>query len=221
MRTKRNLSAAFARLRLHCKSVGLLALVPFLILNCILPAISLLTYRKYGADTGFHVIVIQFAQWLMPLASVWLVIFVLREYVEASGSELLFVCKNRCKLADMLLLFSLPMLNILAWFIVYSCMLPALFFEFFRIFGICILFFGLTYALAFWTKTIFVPLLALLVYTITSIVTYKNHMIFPLYYTTEFLTGSIFLRGYLPLLGIGVTLIFAGVAGVTTRAKRE
>jgi len=211
MRTKKYLSGSWLRLRLHVRSIGLLSVFPFFVVNLLLPLLSFMVYRKEGATDAFHLGTIQFGQWLMPLCSILNVLFVLREYVESPGKEILFVCRNKCKLLDFLFVFLLSLGNIFILFVVYELFWPGLFFEFFRIASVCILFFGITYFLTFLTKTIYMPLMTLLLYTIASIMTYTDRMLFPLYYSNEFVSLPMFVRYYLPFALTGVVLLVIGV----------
>lgn len=62
----------------------------------------------------------------IPLCSNWWSIFVLREYVEADGNELLFMLGSKIKYGDVFLLFLLYLINVCIFLVIYVITFPCL-----------------------------------------------------------------------------------------------
>jgi hypothetical protein len=84
-------------------------------------------------------------------------------------------------------------------------------YEFIRILSVCIFYFGLVYFLTFLTKSTTITLMAIILYTLSNIVFTANKLVFPLYYTLEKITLSLYLNVYLPLALVGIALSIIGV----------
>lgn len=210
MRAKKRIGLIFRRAGYHLRSIGFHSILPVLILDLLVPYMNYVEYRQSGPGDALYWSVLQYTQWLMPLFSVWWVIFTLREYVEAEGHELLYVCKNKCKIWDALILFGMMLLNEVLVFGVYGLFwMPAVFKEALRIICISVFYFGAAYFLTFLTRSLTAPLMALLLYTIANTI-WMNQK-FPLYCTLQFLDGKQLSHTYLPLAGIGFILTGIGV----------
>lgn len=210
MCAQKRIGLIFRRAGYHLKSIGFHAILPLLIFDLLVPYMNYMEYRASGAGDSLYWSILQYTQWLMPLFSVWWVIFTLREYVEAEGYELLYVCKNKCKFWDALLLFGMMLLDEVLVFGAYSLFwMPSVFKEVLRIICISVFYFGAAYFLIFLTRSLTAPLMALLLYTIANTI-WMNQK-FPLYYTLQFLDGKQLSQTYLPLAGIGLILTGIGV----------
>ena len=97
---------------LHLKSIRFLAFVPFIAVNIIYPLLVYNAYLAFGIDSPlFLSAIISNACAVFPFFSVWSVIFVLREYAESDGNELLYAIKHKCKLGLSAAVFAVFMIN--------------------------------------------------------------------------------------------------------------
>lgn len=212
MRTKEYLGLLFQRCYWNLKSLKLLFWIPVIVVNLVLPALNYVCYRQNGVGAYMQVDIVEKALLLLPFLSVWWVIFVLREYVEADGSEVLYVCRSRIKLVDALCPFLLYLFNITLLYSVYIAIFPDVMpLEYARMLCICAFFFGLTYFLVYFTKSITITLLVNLVYYIVSELVPMRQPVFPVYKVNGDVTPELFYKLYLPLLAAGVLLGTAGV----------
>ncbi len=210
MRLKRYLARSLTRVGYHLRSLGFLAAIPLLVLDLLIPCLNIMDYIVYGAGDELRWNILQYSQWLMPFFSVWWALFVLREYIEGDGNELLYVYGGRCRLPDALWLFALPLLNILLLFLCYTLVLPSMKYEFLRLLTICVFYFGVMYFLSYAAKSITITLMALLLYTIANAALVGNAA-FPFYVSFDDLSAGLYYRQYLPLLLSGLALLTAGV----------
>lgn len=211
MRVKKHMKLYTIRVYYHLKSIGLLFFVPLIFIDILIPLLNVLEYSKYGVGEELYINILQYSQWFMPLFSVWWIIFVLREYLESDGNELLYVHSNRCKLNDVLCIFFVYILNIAIIFTIYTALFPNMKYEFIKILSISILYLGIVYSFAYFTKSITITLMAILLYTLASIIFSANILVFPLYFTLKRITPSLYFDSYFPLAITGILLLVIGV----------
>lgn len=211
MHTKRHLSLLLQRCCWHLKNLRLLFWIPIVIINLVLPALAFLRYQKDGIGPVMLVDLVENMMLFLPFLSVWWVIFILREYVEADGCEVLYVCRDKIKLADALCPFLLYLLNIALLYGFFTFLFPsAMPMEYGRMLCICCFFFGLTYFLVFLTKSITITLMLDLIYLIASVLIPLQQPVFPLYHVQQELSIPMFYQLYFPLLAAGLIMTVAG-----------
>lgn len=207
---KEHITLYFYRMIYHLKSIGLLFFVPLVIIDILIPTLNIMEYSKYGIGEELYIHILQYSQWFFPFFSAWWVLFVLREYIESDGNELLYVHADRCKLKDILCLFVLYIFNIAILFSIYATLFPNMKYEFLKILSVCIFYLGITYFFTYLTKSITITLLILIFFTLANITFGSNIMIFPFYYTLERVTVALYINSCLPLMLIGLALLFVG-----------
>ena len=197
------------RIFLHLKSIRYLAFIPPAVLDIVIPLLLYAFYREYGATDLFYGSVLEYTQLFLPFFSVWWVLFTLRGYVESDGNELLYVCKNRCRLPDCLRLFALFQLNVLLLFAVLALILPGILVEYVRILCICLLYFGLTYCTVFLTGGIVSAILLGMLYMLATAVFRSPNPNPILFLTADPISVALLLKISLPqaLLGIALTAV--------------
>lgn len=212
MRFKRYVKNLFFRSFLHLKSIGVLAFIPLIVINVILPLLTYLVYRQYGKSSRLEISIQEYSQWLLPLACVWWPMFVMKEYIEGDGKELLYINKPCNKLLDLFLLFAVSTLNVSLIFLGYTFLIPYMKYEYLRIVVICFLYFSMVYAIGFTTNSSALTVLSVVLYTLTNIYYGRgqNKNIF-IYLSTQRLTVKSFISNYVPLLVIGIVLIIFGI----------
>lgn len=213
MHIKQYLSLFVTRQYFHLKSIRLLAWVPVALLNAILPAFIFLNYNQFGATAETLRNLLQIAMLLLPPFSVWWNIFVLREYLEADGNDVLFVCSHPCKVWDAGCLFLLYVLNMGLWFGVLAGMLPEMRvgLELLRLLCACVFYFGLVYFLLFFTHSVTITLMAALIYTLANFISNVSNVFFPFYYSPQPVETEQWFTVYLPLALCGLVLTCAGI----------
>lgn len=214
MRSEGDLTMIRLRLRrvyLHWKSLHFQFFVPLIVLDVILPLLLYSFFREYGIDENLRDSVHELSQFFLPIFSNWWVLFILREYVESDGNELLYVCKSKCKLPDCLLLFAAFMLNTLILFAALSFVMPGMMSEYVLIFCTCLLYFGVVYAAVFLTNSIVLALLAIMLYTLALTVLPPETPNFILYFSNGPANSDLLLHIGLPQFMLGCGLSAVGV----------
>ncbi len=212
MRFKRYVVNLLTRTALHIKNLKGLLLFPLFTLNFLIPFLNYLVYKQYGVSDKLYTNFLEYSQWLMPLCAVWCPLFVLRDYLESDGNELLYVNPHSNKFADVFLLFFLSLLNITAIFVVYSMLIPNMSYEYIKLISICVFYFGLVYGISFLTKSTTITTLIVVMYTLLNICFQKNSKtVLFVYFSTEHISRKLFISDYLPLLLLGILLVAIGV----------
>ena len=211
MHIKEDITLYLKRTVLHFKSIGILFYIPLLIVNVLIPVIAYLRYQKSGISELLYTDILQYTQWLVPFFSIWWILFVLREYIEADGNELLYVHSDRCKLKDILYIFVIYILDVGLTFTIYTLLFTSMKYEYLKIITVCIFYLGATYFFTYLTNSITITLLISLFYTLVNLVfgTIGNTC-FPMYLSLKKISLERFLSLYLPLAVSGVFLIFIG-----------
>ncbi len=200
----------YIKLRFFLKSMGSLRFVPPVIFDILLLVLPLKTYFNYGSGEKLEQHLLLLTQFFMPLFSVWWVVFTLREYLESDGNELFFTGGKKVILKELLMVFLLAMGNILLLFVIYFFLQPNFSIECARIISVCVFYFGLTYGIAFFVKSVSVILLSLLLYTLLNFTIPIQELVFPFYMSRQLLTIEDFIIVCLPLLLIGILLSVIG-----------
>lgn len=212
MCAEKNINRLVRRMMLHFKSMGLLFWVPVAFSYALIPVIALLTYRKYGLgeETAGHIQ--QFSLLLMPLFSCWWPIFLLRNYVEADGNELLFVCRPRIKAADVILPFLVYWCGCLLQYLLYTIWMPRLAGELVRLATISLFYLGLSFCLIFLSRSVTITLMTVLIYGVANSLapSFIRYTGFPFYYQLEFLNSKTLLQVCLPMALGGIALFLLG-----------
>ena len=88
------MSAVFTAVRLSLKNVGAVRFVPLVLFDVLYPLLLCSMHFNGTEPEMIEVYLLQMSQVILPFFSVWDVIFVLREYNESEGNEVLFVNKR-------------------------------------------------------------------------------------------------------------------------------
>lgn len=213
MPVKRDLKFLCLRLFYHLRGLKAMAWVTVAGMNVLVPLLNYRSYLKAGADElallpqEFH----QLMAAVAPVLCVWWVLFVLREYVESDGVEVLYVCPARQKIGDALVLFLLFLANMSVIYAVYIHLFPEMRRSFCMLICVCIFVFGLTFLLMFLTKSVTITLMVILLYVIVSILFIDAKHIFPFFSANSIATVKLLKEFYLPLACGGVLLTAGGV----------
>ena len=199
----------FRKIFLQLKSIRLMAFVPIVAADLLLPLIAVLSYKSERLD--FYETVMKYGMMLIPVSSIIWSLFSLKECIEGKGNELLFVGKNRLKLLDCFVMFALFYATVVPQFIVYSLIDAVFLTQIIRIFAICFFFFGVAYFLVFLTKSISLTLMCLIIYAISNmLISSRSKLAFMLYFDIQPYGRDAFFSQSLPLIVLSVALLFIG-----------
>ena len=199
----------FRKIFLQLKSIRLMAFVPIVAADLLLPLIAVASYQSERLD--FYETVMKYGMMLIPVLSIIWSLFSLKECIEGKGNELLFVGKNRLKLLDCFVMFALFYATVVPQFIVYSLIDAVFLTQIIRIFAICFFFFGVAYFLVFLTKSISLTLMCLIIYAISNmLISSRSKLAFMLYFDIQPYGRDAFFSQSLPLIVLSVMLLFIG-----------
>ena len=193
--------------KLLLKNIGFLRFFPFIIINIIVPLLILINLlNPKNLESNMLII----TQYFLPLASVWLSLFAMKEFIEADGREIYYMAGKLNILKEILKLFIISVIDILIILIVSIIFVPDLSIEIVRIISACIFYFSLTYFVSMLGKSTSITLLILILYTLINVIL-KSHIIrFTRYCSTNIISYSDVLKLCLPLLIMSVILITFG-----------
>lgn len=210
MYIKRYIKIIFERTGLHLKSLGKMTLIPVFVLDLLLPVYTYMSYKKYGVSDEMLLNIQEITLMLIPLFSVWWVIFMLKEYVDSDGNELLYVNRFKNKLTDAVMLFLLYFLNVLVIFIIYSIMFKEIWILFIIISEISLFFFGLSYFLLFVSGSIITPLAAVIIIIALNYTLKLGKAFVPIYRTMSLYLVPQIIISYTSFAVMGIIFIIAG-----------
>lgn len=213
MSIERNIKFLFKRTFYNLRSLKFTFWLPIFIVNIFIPIINYLDYKKYSATLPlkeFEGMLQNYIFLFVPFLCVWWVIFILREYVESDGNEILYVCRARNKLPELCIAFLLFIADVSILYIAYIANIPEMKYSYFALLCTCIFVFGVTYFIMFATKMTAISLMINLIYVIAGKIFVRQKMIFPLYFSPEPIREKAVLEFYFPLALIGCLFILFG-----------
>lgn len=213
MSVKKYLKFLFLRLFYHLRSLKMLFWVPVVGMNVVVPLLNYRAFLKAGPDE-MALLPLEFHQLMAvtaPVLCVWWAIFVMREYVESDGAEVLYVCHARHKIWDAMALFLLFLIDISILYAVYIHFFSEMWRSFCMILCVCVFIFGLSFVLIFLTKSVSITLMIILLYVIVSILFVEERNIFPFFSANSIAAPKLLKGFYLPLGASGLILSAGGI----------
>lgn len=211
MRNRKNLTLHFQRIILMLKSTKALFFVPVVITNVFIPFLNFVSYRANGISDELYNNIIQFSQIFIPFLSVWWVVFILRDFIDSDGNEMLYVNKKWSLLLDFIAIFFVYIIDVIILYIFYIGFFPNMKYELIKLLSICIFYFGLMFFASRLTNSITITLFILTFYLMANVMIYGLEGVFPLYYTIRAANRQMLLCNSLPLGFTGVILFILGV----------
>ena len=207
MRIKENLTRNLRFLFLTEKTIGRIRFVPYFVINLYLTFMVISLYVNQRDSFLAQEQVINQVEAFLPFFSVWNVTFIIKEYIESEGREVLYTMKKRKMMFVILLYESVWIINSIIMLLIYS-----IFFSVLRIYIVKLLFttvfiLGLICFLSFLFKSTAPALLVSLVYLIYNVFSRGKECNF-LLYTTITPEDNMILSS-LPLFVIGILLIIS------------
>lgn len=165
---KKHLEIRLFRTFYLIKSIHLMSIVPIVVLNFIIPFICFITFKKYGFSTIFQEEVREIFLLTVPLFCFWWSAFVLREYLEGIGNELLF-STYKCNLyKEIFVLFIVYILNFTLVFSPYCFKFKTFWILYVWIFIACNFIFNAMYLMSILSKSITFSLTVCFVYCLIN-----------------------------------------------------
>ena len=207
--------------RLSLKNVGAVRFAPLVLFDVLYP-ILLCSMRFNGTEPEMiEVYLLQMSQVIFPFFSAWDVIFVLREYNESEGNEVLFVNKRVSAGTICAVIFCAMLLNISIMMAASCLLIPDFVFEFMRIIPACVFFFGMCgFIISISKSAVFnlmpssssaaISILGGVLYLIANYIFCINKEVPMFYMSFGLVSSELVLQSCLPLLVLGIALAVAG-----------
>lgn len=192
------------------KSIGIMRFVPLIAINVFALGLILLSGfgRKMQEETMMDFLLV--SQFFFPVFSVWWSVFILREFTDANGSELIYTICRRSLLAYILLPFLILLLNIAVILGICTAFCSIFIWEFIRIICVCVFYFGLIYSVSMFSRSTSVSLFSIIIYTLVCTVFRGEKPSFPLYMSQWIIDSDDIFKVCIPLLIFGIILVAAG-----------
>ena len=199
------------------KAQHIFAFVPVVVAYVLIPLLNLLFLKKYGVGDDLYISIICFTQLLLPFFSVWWVFFMMREYVEGAGSELLYVCDKNGQIITVVMTWLIYIIMLVPLYTVYFICFRMMALEFVRIICESLLMLGLLYICINLLNSTSLSVIPVFLYIIANI-SAKNESVF-LYYTLNEISGVSSLKKYFIQALFGAVMLLAGE--ICSRIRRK
>ncbi len=214
MRNKEYLTELFERSKLHINNLKIIIVIPILLIDIVFPY---MVYKAYllNMPDGYEYFldyILDAAMELLPIASIILCVFSMKDYVGETGVEILYVSRSKVKLPDFFLLVLYPLIDIIVVGVFVCWVAPDAVLIFLAVICIAVFMFGLAYFLLYYTKSLTAVILAELLYIFLSILisNVSFYEVFP-FYGFRFVSVYEFSIFYIPLFIDGILLSILGV----------
>lgn len=200
----------FSTTALLIKSTGIMRLVPLIALDVF--ALGLILLSGFGREEQEETLMdfLLVSQFFFPVFSIWWPVFILREFTDANGSELIYTICRKSLLAYIMQPFLILLFNVVALCGICTAFCSVFVWEFARIISVCIFYFGLIYCVSMFSRSTSISLFTIIIYTLACMVFRGEEPSFPLYMSQWIIQKSHILNVCVPLLICAVILIAAG-----------
>lgn len=207
MYTKTDLAALLRRYGLHLRALGKHAVIPFLAVDLLLPVLTALCLYQSLNPAEDMLEVLSYLRIILPISCVWHSIMIMKEYLLGSGSELLYVCKTRSRLADALLPFLVMLANSAVLLGGISLFIPNQSANWLHLMGVCCFYFGIAYFLLNASRSLTLTLMVVLLYTVAAVLSDNFNVQFFLLYFNTFALSNAHLRLYTAFFFLGALVL--------------
>lgn len=204
------MSAVFTAVRLSLKNVGAVRFVPLVLFDVLYPLLLCSMHFNGIKPEMIEVYLLQMSQVIFPFFSAWDVIFVLREYNESEGNEVLFVNKRVSARTICAVIFCAMLLNVSIMMAASCLLLPDFAFEFVRIIPACVFFFGMCGFIIGISKSAALSILGGVLYLIANYMLCINREVPMFYMSSGLVSSELIFKSCLPLFIFGIVLAVAG-----------
>lgn len=210
MCVKRYLEKSIWNLYFRLKGMGIMSFIPVFGLYGLIPVLNVLAYYFKNDKNMLYDNIVRMSQYLIPLFSVWIILFILEHCIEEPMHELLYM-NNRIKLWELLLLYIGFCVLMLPLFVVYTRLFPELWWLYLKILVLNLFYLSSAYAVSYLFGKMIPAAVLVLYYTVYAVMESTTGLtgtnLFPLEVYTE-LEFMQWMRGYLILtmilLAVGV-----------------
>lgn len=212
MRVEKYMKIIIQRAFFHLKQLSVLAVIPFIFINAVLPVVCGCIYIKYYESNPSLAIqkIGENMMLFIPLFSPWLSIFAAKEYLEGEGNELLFI-KQKYKYGDLLLPFLLCFVDIFVLVSVISSIFPSLRLLSVWILIVCVFMFNFSYLIMFAFSSVTAAIMVHLLYFVANLSLSAKVNIFPIYFSSlGYDFSSEFKLVYLPMIIATIICFISG-----------
>ena len=194
------------------KGMGIFALVPIIILYVCIPLINYAAYQYFENPDVLYDNVITMGRYMIPICSVWYILFTLYHFIEEPGNEMLYL-EKKGKLIDLVFPYFAYEVLLLPLFLIYTQFFPELWFFFLQLCMIDLTLLAFCYCTAFLANTISVGAIGVLVYMVFDwMMNNNNSRIFIYKEAAE--TPGLFMKGeILPYLLVTFCFCVVGMIG--------
>lgn len=158
------------------KGMGLFAMIPVIVMYIIIPVSNWAVFQYFRDMEMLYQNIILMCQNVIPLFSVWHVMFILYHFVEEPGNEVLYIF-SKDKVKEFIVPYILYAILMLPLFFVYTRLFPKLWFFYLKLCAVNLMYMTFSYAAAFLMHSISVSIICILLYTIYQMSVYMSDMI--------------------------------------------
>ena len=190
------------------KSINKLWIIPLIIINIIVPAVSFFLYKLKGTDAEIEILNVLYI--FLPISTIWISAFVSESFFSDKTKDVLFFYNNKKQFSTSALFYLLPMLNASVIMLLQFNHISDFLGMTIKIICISLFYYGTAMLVLLLSKSATMSILILILYVLLN--EFFSFDFFLFYKSYEALTISIFLVKYLPLILMGVLfviLIFA------------
>lgn len=190
------------------KSINKLWIIPLIIINIIVPAVSFFLYKLKGTDAEIEILNVLYI--FLPISTIWISAFVSESFFSDKTKDVLFFYNNKKQFSTSALFYLLPMLNASVIMLLQFNHISDFLGMTIKIICISLFYYGVAMLVLLLSKSATMSILILILYVLLN--EFFSFDFFLFYKSYEALTISIFLVKYLPLILMGVLfviLIFA------------
>ena len=185
------------------KSISKLWLIPLIIINILVPAVSYFLYKLKGSEAEQEILNVLYI--LIPISIVWISIFVSESFFTYKTKDVLFFYNRKKRLSTSALFYIFPMLDAAVITLLQFNHISDSLGMTVKIICISLFYYGLAMLVLLLSKSATMSVLFLILYALLN--EFYSADIFLFYKNYEALTVSIFLVKYLPLILIGTLFI--------------
>lgn len=185
------------------KSINKLWIIPLIIINIMVPAVSFFLYKLKG--TGAEIEILNVLYIFLPISTIWISAFVSESFFSEKTKDVLFFYNNKKQFSTSALFYLLPMLNASVIILLQFNHISDFLGMTIKIICISLFYYGVAMLFLLLSKSATMSILVLILYNLFNEFCFYDFFLF--YKSYEALTISIFLVKYLPLILIGALFI--------------
>lgn len=185
------------------KSINKLWIIPLIIINIIVPAVSFFLYKLKGTDAEIEILNVLYI--FLPISTIWISAFVSETFFSDKAKDVLFFYNNKKQFSTSTLFYLLPTLNVSVIMLLQFNHISDYLGMTIKIICISLFYYGVAMLVLFLSKSATMSILILILYVLLN--EFFSFDFFLFYKSYEALTTSIFLVKYLPLILIGTLFI--------------